>query len=260
VKEFAADKIVYVVDDRQSLHFQQLFATAKKWGYETPLLHVAFGKILGKDKRPLKTRDSKGNTVGLEVLLDEGVVRAAKLIDELQAETEESDRLPAAEAAQVAEAVGLGSIKYADLSQNRQSDYEFDWDKMINLKGNTAAYLQYAYARNRSIVRKSGVDIETLATAGAPMSLEHPSERTLGLALLRYPEALAAAADDCRPNVLANYLYEMSNVYSGFNRDCPVLKAPTEELKRSRLGLCELAARTLGHGLSLLGIKTVERM
>jgi arginyl-tRNA synthetase len=259
VKEFNAEKLIYVVDDRQSLHFQQLFAAARKWGYtEVGLEHVKFGKITGADGKPFKTRE--GDVAGLNALLDEAILRSRRLVDELQEQEPEGERIPEGEREEIATVVGLGAVKYADLSQNRVSDYVYDEAKMIALQGDTAPYLQYAYARNRSIFRKGRVDPEALAKSPPKVTLEHSSERALGLKILQYPEALEAAAFDYRPNVLANYLYDLANVYGGFFRDCPVLKAPSEELKNSRLALCELTAKTMRHGLGLLGIDTVERM
>ena len=259
VREFKPDVIVYVVDDRQSLHFQQLFAAAREAGYkDVGLVHVKFGKITGPDGKPFKTRE--GTVTGLTELLDEAISRSRKLVDELQAQEPEDERIPDAERNRIAEVVGLGAVKYADLSQNRISDYVYDEAKMIALQGDTAPYLQYAYARNRSIFRKGGVSPEGLSKNAPAAVLEHASERALALKLLQYPEALEAAAFDYRPNVLANYLYDLANVYGGFFRDCPVLKAPSEELRNSRLALCELTARTLRAGLGLLGIGVVERM
>jgi arginyl-tRNA synthetase len=257
--EFKPNVIVYVVDDRQSLHFEQLFSTARKWGYaDVELIHVAFGKILGKDGKPSKTRE--GEVVGLELLLDEAIARALALVVKLQEEAPPEERMSEDECKEVAEAVGLGSVKFGDLAQHRMTDYVFDWDKMINLQGFTAPYVQYAFARNRSIFRRGEIDVDALVKEQPTIFLADPRERTLGLTLLQYPEALEQAAADYRPNLLANYLYELANAYSAFFRDCPVLKAPTEELHKSRLALCELTARTLKHGLNLLGIQTVERM
>lgn len=253
VEHFKPTTMVYVVDDRQSLHFQQLFSAAKKWGYEkVELVHVAFGKITGKDGKPYKTRE--GGTVGLESLLDEAVERARKVVDE------NSPELPEEERATVAEIVGIGAVKYADLSQNRQSDYVFDWDKMISLQGNTSTYLQYVYARNRSIFRKGEVDPASLDPGQTEILLDHPSERTLGLKLIQWGEAVSMSAEDHRPNVVTNYLFELANAYNGFFRDCRVLQAESDALKRSRLILCELTARTIRQGLEILGIKTVDRM
>ena len=253
VENLHPDVMVYVVDDRQSLHFQQFFYAAGKWGFTgTELVHVAFGKITSKDGKPYKTRE--GGTVGLETLLDEAVERARKVVDE------NSPDLSDAERAHVAEVVGLGAVKYADLSQNRMSDYVFDWDKMISLQGNTATYLQYVYARNRSIFRKGELSPESLDPTRTEIVLDHACERALGLKLLQFGEYVIQAAEDFKPNVVTNYLFELANAYNGFFRDCRVLKAETEALRDSRLILCELTARTIRRGLELLGISVVERM
>jgi arginyl-tRNA synthetase len=253
VEQYKPAIMVYVVDDRQSLHFQQLFSTARQWGYEkVELVHVAFGKITGKDGKPYKTRE--GGTVGLESLLDEAVERARRVVDE------NSPELPPEERAEVAEIVGIGAVKYADLSQNRQSDYVFDWDKMISLQGNTATYLQYVFARNRSIFRKGEIDPASLDPSQTEISLEHASERALGLKLIQFGEAVSMSAEDHRPNVITGYLFDLANAYNAFFRDCRVLQAESPALKQSRLILCELTARTIRRGLDLLGIKTVDRM
>lgn len=245
--------MVYVVDDRQSLHFQQVFETARRWGFnQVKMMHVAFGKITGKDGKPYKTRE--GGTVGLETLLDEAVERARRVVDENSPDLAEEER------ARVAEVVGIGAVKYADLSQNRVSDYVFDWDKMISLQGNTATYLQYVYARNRSIFRKGDVSPDSLGSAVESLSAAHPSERALALKLTQWGEAVAQSADDYRPNLLTNYLFDLANAYNAFFRDCRVLQAETPELKSSRLVLCELTARTIRRGLELLGISVVDRM
>jgi len=259
VREWEAGSILYVVDARQSDHFRMLFETAKKWGYgDHKFVHVSFGTILGQDKRPYKTRS--GDTVGLESLLNEGVERARATIDANQAEGLIDADLDDAAKQKIAETVGLGAIKYADLSQNRESDYVFDWDKMLAFRGDTAAYMQYAYARVCGIMRKGGVDRTTLQTGGETITLDTPAERALALQLHRFGEALEAAAGESRPNLLTQYLYETANCFSTFFENCPVLKAETEPLKASRLRLCDLTARTLAKGLELLGIGTVERM
>ena len=253
LEQWTPDVIVYVVDDRQSLHFQQIFEIAHLTGHQNvELVHVAFGKITGKDGKPYKTRE--GGTVGLEALLDEAVTRARAVVDEASPDLSQSERQA------IAEVVGIGAVKYADLCQNRLSDYVFDWDKMITLNGNTATYLQYVYARNRSIFRKGEVDPAALASSNPSITVTHPCERALAMSLLRYPESLEQAARDYRPNILTNYLFELANSYNSFFRDCPVLKAPSESMRASRLALCELTARTIKHGLWLLGIQTVERM
>ncbi len=246
-------QILYVVDDRQSDHFKQLFEVAKRWGHGGPdYRHVAFGKILGQDRRPYRTR--AGDTIGLESLLDEAVARARKVVDENSPELSEAER------AQVAEVVGLGAIKYADLSQNRTSDYVFDWDKMLALTGNTATYMQYAYARIRSIFRRGEFDPETLRAARPAILLGTGAERALGLQLLRLTETLELAVDELKPNIVTDFLFELAKRYSSFNEECPVLKAETEALRDSRLALCDLTARTIRFGLDLLGIGVIERM
>jgi arginyl-tRNA synthetase len=253
VNEFKPNVIAYVVDDRQSDHFRQLFATARRMGYENvQLVHIAFGKITGKDGKPFKTRE--GGTIGLADLLDEAVARAQKVVDENSPDIDPEERR------KIAETVGVGAVKYADLCQNRVSDYVFDWDKMISLNGNTSTYLQYVYARNRSIFRKGQVDPGELTAHPPAIDLRHASERALGMELLRYPESVTQAALDFKPNLLTNYLFELANVYNSFFRDCPVLRAETAELRSSRLALCELTARTIKAGLALLGIGVVDRM
>jgi arginyl-tRNA synthetase len=247
------DVVLYVVDFRQGLHFQNLFAAARRWGYDQARLeHVSFGSVLGPDRKPIKTRE--GGAVELGTLLDEAVARARKVVDENSPELSPDER------ARVAEVVGLGAVKYADLSQNRTTDYVFNWDKMLAMDGNTGAYMQYAYARNRSIFRKGNEDPESLRASAPPVLLQRPEERALALELLRLPEALAAAAADYRPNLITGYLWDVAKTYSGFFQNCPVLTAETPELRRSRLLLCDVTARTIQLGLHLLGIGTIERM
>lgn len=247
------DRILYVVDHRQSDHFKLLFDVARRWGYETiDLVHVAFGTILGRDRRPYKTRD--GDVVGLESLLDEAVSEARAVIDANSPELDEAER------ARVAEVVGLGAIKYADLSQNRLSDYVFDWSKMLAMNGNTATYLQYAYARIQNIFRKCETTPEAVRELAPEIVLDRPSERALGLAILQFPEAVEAAADELKPNVLTDDLFDLANRFSTFYEDCPVFSAETAALRASRLALCDLTARTLRFGLELLGIGAIDRM
>ena len=253
------DAILYVVDHRQSLHFDQLFATARRMSYaDVELEHVSFGTVLGEDGRPFKTRS--GETVGLEGLLDEAVRRARQIVDANDDAKPDGPELSAEQRARVAETVGIGALKYADLSQNRTSDYVFSYDKMLAMNGNTATYMQYAYARVRSIFAKGGVDVEALRASGAPILLGTPAERALGLELLRFGEALDLVVADYRPNQLTSYLFELANCYSTFFENCPVLRAETAELRQSRLVLCDLTARTIRQGLELLGIDVVEKM
>jgi arginyl-tRNA synthetase len=244
---------LYVVDHRQSDHFRQLFEVAKRWGYESVALsHVAFGTILDANRRPYKTRE--GDAVGLESLLDEAVSEARKVVDENSPELSENERV------KVSEIVGIGAIKYSDLSQNRLSDYVFDWQKMMAVRGNSGAYLQYAYARTQSIFRKGSVDPSTIRAAAPAILVSHPAERALAVELLRLPETLELAAAEMKPNVLADYLFGLANKFSTFFEECPVLKAESAERRDSRLALCDLTGRTLSFGLGLLGIKTADRM
>jgi arginyl-tRNA synthetase len=251
--EFKADRLFYVVDSRQGDHFKQVFEAARKWGYDqVDFQHIAFGTVMGADRRPYKTRD--GDVVGLESLLDEAVAEARKVVDENSPDLDEAER------AKVAEIVGLGAIKYADLSQNRLSDYVFDLKKMVAMTGNTATYLQYAYARTQSIFRKGETTPEAIRAENPPIILSEPAERELALQVVRLPEMLDLVASELRPNILADYLFGLANSFSGFFENCPVLKAPTPESRQSRLALCDLTARTLRRGLELLGIGVVERM
>ena len=253
------DAILYVVDHRQSLHFQQLFAATKMLGYEdVKLYHISFGTVLGGDGRPFKTRS--GDTVGLEGLLDEAVRRALEIVSANDDSKPDGAVLSAEQRRQVAETVGIAALKYADLAQNRTSDYVFSYDKMLAMTGNTATYMQYAYARVRSIFAKGNVDVEALRNSAAPILLDSPAERALALELLRFSEALDLTAADYRPNQLTAYLFDLANRYSTFFEQCHVLRAETDELRQSRLLLCDLTARTIQKGLELLGINVVEKM
>jgi len=259
MEKWQPDAILYVVDHRQSEHFQKLFAAARKWGYEdVELRHIGFGTVLGPDGKPLKTRE--GDLIGLEWLLDQAVAAAHKVVCELDDRKPDGPQLSDEQRRQVADVIGHAAIKYTDLSQNRESDYKFDLDKMVSLDGDTATYMEYAHARVNSIFARGGVDGETLRADATPITLAHDAERALGLALLRFPEALADVAADYRPNMLTSYLYDLARVYSVFFENCPVLKAENEALRTSRLKLCDLTARVLRTGLSLLGIDVVERM
>ncbi len=257
------DVMLYVVDHRQSLHFEQLFAVARRWGFDhVEYRHLGFGTIMGKDGKPYRTR--AGDTVGLEGLLDEAVARAYRVVCELDddpAKNPEGPQLSEEERRRVAEVVGLGGLKYADLSHNRTSDYIFDYDKMLALNGNTATYMQYAYARVQSIFRKGGVQIETLRSSAVTIAIGHPAERGLALEILRFAETLDDVVTDYRPNLLTGYLFDqLARQFSTFFEQCPVLKAATPALRSSRLLLCDLTARTIRKGLDLLGIGVVEKM
>jgi arginyl-tRNA synthetase len=253
-----ADVILYVVDARQSEHFRLLFATARRWGYDgIDYRHVSFGTILGEDKRPFKTRS--GDTVGLESLLDEALVRARRIVDEND-DAKEAPELEGNARAAVAETVGIGGIKYADLHHNRESDYVFQWDKMLATTGDTATYIQYSFARICGIFRKGGIDRGALRSSGATIRISSPAERRLALQLLRFPESIDMALEDCRPNYVTQYLFATADCFTKFYEECPVLKEPDAALRNSRLLLCDLTARVLQKGLWLLGIRTSEQM
>jgi arginyl-tRNA synthetase len=257
------DAILYVVDFRQALHFKQLFDIVRRWGYnKVQLEHVSFGSVLGADRKPIKTRE--GGAVELGALLDEAVAQAARRYQQTRQERiargEDVPELTDEELQQIYEPIGYGAVKYADLSQNRESDYVFNWDKMLSMEGNTATYMQYAYVRNRGIFRKGGVDVLALRRDPPSVILQTPEERALALQLLRFHEALTAAATELKPNLITGYLWDLAKTYSGFFQNCPVLKAETVPLRQSRLLLCDLTARVIQRGLDLLGIRTVERM
>jgi arginyl-tRNA synthetase len=263
VETWQADVILYVVDFRQGQHFKNLFDAARRWGYDqVDLEHISFGSVLGKDRKPIKTRE--GGAIELSRLLDESVLRAEQVYQQNRKERlERGDEVPEmspGELREVYEVVGLGAVKYADLSQNRTSDYTFDFDKMLAMDGNTATYMQYAYVRNRGIIRKGAVDVAPLRTNPPRPQLQTPEERNLALCLLRFQDALESAAAEHKPNAITAYLWDLAKAYSGFNTKCPVLKAPSPELRQSRLLLCDLTARVIQQGLQLLGIRTVERM
>ncbi|HOB32732.1 MAG TPA: arginine--tRNA ligase, partial [Verrucomicrobiota bacterium] len=247
-------EIVYVTDGRQQLHFRQLFATFRRWHPEwaqsVKLAHVWFGSILGEDGKPLKTRS--GENVRLSELLDEAQERAFKLVTEKNPDLPESDRR------EIARVVGIGAVKYADLLPNRQSDYVFSWDKMLALNGNTAPYLQYAYARIRSIFRKGNVSAPA-AESGATLELTAPEEVALAKHLLNFGLTVEAMAEEYRPNFLCNYLYDLAGRFTAFYEACPVLKSEGATL-RTRLLLCSLTASVLKQGLDLLGIEVLEQM
>jgi arginyl-tRNA synthetase len=258
MREWKPDAILYVVDHRQSFHFDSLFATARLMGFDNvEFQHVSFGTVLGDDGKPFRTRS--GSSVGLSGLLDEAVERALAIVS-ANDDARPEPMLSAEERQIVAERVGIGAIKYADLAHNRTSDYKFSYDKMLAMTGNTAAYMQYSYARVSSIFGKGGVDPDELRASGATITLATSAERALGVAILQFSEALDRVVGDYRPNYLTDYLYDLAGKYSSFFENCPVLKAESEPLRHSRLLLCDLTARTLARGLNLLGIDVVERM
>ncbi len=257
ISELKADRIIYVTDARQKLHFEMVFAVAKMAGWAKPdmLKHVPFGSVLGEGGRPLKTRE--GENVKLKELLNEAVERAHKIVNE------KNPDLPKDKKDEIAKAVGIGAVKYADFSNNRTSDYIFSFDKMLAMDGNTAPYMQYAYARIKSIERKAQtkqVPIEEELASVKKLSLSEPAEVDLAKHLIRYGEAVEAAAADYRPNYLTSYLYDLAQKFSAFYTNCPVLDAGPDK-RPTRLLLCDLTAKTIRHGLSeLLGIEVVEQM
>jgi arginyl-tRNA synthetase len=249
--ELKADRILYVVDARQELHLRQVFAVARAAGFAPQtcsLEHHAFGTMMGRDGKPFRTR--QGGTVKLLELLDEAQQRTFTLV------SEKNPELPEEERRQIARVVGIGAVKYADLSLNRTTDYLFDWDKMLALDGNTAPYLQYSYARVQSIFRRGELE---KPGAQAPLLIAEPAERTLALKLAQFAETVEGVARECFPNMLCAYLYSLAETFMRFYESCPVLKAE-EPTRSSRLLLCQGTARTIHTGLSLLGIDTVERM
>lgn len=248
-----ANRALVFSDTRQSQHMQQAWLITRKAGYvpdSFSLEHKNFGMMLGKDGKPFKTRT--GGTVKLADLLDEAIERATVLINE------KNTNLSNDEKEAVIEAVGIGAVKYADLSKNRTTDYVFDWDNMLSFEGNTAPYMQYAYTRIRSIFNKT--DINSTALLAAPLTIKDDKERTLAIKLLQFEEAVQTVGKEGTPHVLCAYLYELAGIFSSFYEHCPILNAEDESIKLSRLKLALLTEKTLKQGLTLLGIKTVEKM
>ena len=248
VVEWKADEIWYVVGAPQQLHFKQVFAVSARRGVECRMVHVPFGSILGENRKIMKTRD--GQNVQLIDVLEEAVGRARKTVEE------KNPSLPAEEKAAVAETVGLGAVKYAELSQHRMTDYIFSWDRMLSLQGNTAPYLQNACVRIKSIFRKLGKDN---ATPDGPLALTEPAEADLAQKLARFAETVPEVLADFRPNLLANYLYELADTFHGFYEHCPVVRSEGAT-RATRVALCIVTLRTLEKGLNLLGIGVPERM
>lgn len=260
------DAVLYVVDFRQAHHFKNLFAAAEKWGFTgVEFQHLSFGSVLAKDGKPIKTRE--GGATELNELLDRAIELGGKLFEltywkraAAGHDVPKWDDISDAEKHDIAQAVGIGAVKYADLSGNRTSDYRFDFDKMLATEGNTATYMQYAYARCRAIFRKGNVDDEGFRTSPPKVLLTHPAERALAVQVLKFEEVLSAAAAEYLPHYVTQYLWDVAKAFSGFFEGCPVLTAPNEELRQSRLLLVDLTARTIQTALGLLGIRTVERM
>jgi arginyl-tRNA synthetase len=249
-KELNANRVLYVVDARQSLHFQQVFRVAELAHFKAEqcsLEQLSYGTMMGSDGKPFKTRT--GGTVKLMDLMEEGIARAFDLVSEKNPDLGESERR------KIASVVGIAAIKYFELSKNRNSDYIFDWDTMLSFDGNTAPYLLYAYARIRSIFRREDI----VSPQEYTIFVNDEEEQALALKLLQFSETVEQVAEDCYPNQLCLYLYELAGIYMRFYEACPVLKAETT-VRQSRLGLCDLTARTIKQGLSMLGIDTLEKM
>ncbi|HEY0208672.1 arginine--tRNA ligase [Acerihabitans sp.] len=247
-----ADRVLYYIDSRQHQHLLQAWAIVRKAGYvpqSVPLEHHMFGMMLGKDGKPFKTR--AGGTIRLADLLDEALERARRLI------AEKNPAMTPDELETLARVVGIGAVKYADLSKSRTTDYIFDWDNMLAFEGNTAPYMQYAYTRVASVFKRSGLDERQLT---APIKLLEEQETLLAARLLQFEEALTVMARDGTPHVMCTYLYDLAGLFSSFYEHCPILNADSNGILQSRLKLALLTARTLKQGLEMLGIETVERM
>ena len=259
---FAPDAILYVVDHRQSDHFQKLFKCLEQTGISRiELRHISFGTVLGKDGRPFKTRS--GTVVGLEPLLDEAEARALRVVCDPSRLQNAALDLSDSEKQHVAAVVGLGAIKYADLSHHRENDYEFDIDKMVQLEGNTAAYIQYSYARTQNILRKLSDKIAAenrTELQTTEIGFDHPQERTLAIQLLRFEDALQSSMVDYLPSGVTEYLYELAKLFASFFDQCPVLRAETAKQQNTRRLLVSLTGKTLKEGLGLLNIQTIDRM
>ncbi|EAM8769238.1 arginine--tRNA ligase [Salmonella enterica] len=248
-----ADRVLYYIDSRQHQHLMQAWTIVRKAGYvpdSVPLEHHMFGMMLSKDGKPFKTR--AGGTVKLADLLDEALERARRLV------AEKTPDMPADELEKLANAVGIGAVKYADLSKNRTTDYIFDWDNMLAFEGNTAPYMQYAYTRVLSVFRKADIDEQALASA--PVIISEDREAQLAARLLQFEETLTVVAREGTPHVMCAYLYDVAGLFSGFYEHCPILSAENDAVRNSRLKLAQLTAKTLKLGLDTLGIETVERM
>jgi arginyl-tRNA synthetase len=247
INELKRDTVWYVVGAPQTLHFKEIFEIARREGHKADFRHIPFGNILGEDRKLMKTRS--GENVPLRQVLEEACARARKIVDE------KNPGLSDVEKIDIAQTIGIGAVKYADLSQYRMSDYVFSWDRMLALQGNTAPYLQNAYVRIRSIFRKAGDATPKIEK----FVLNETAERTLAKRLCQFAEIVPQVLNDFRPNILANYLFELANSFHAFYEACPVLKSD-EPVRSSRLALCELAGRVLQGGLDLLGIKVPEKM
>ena len=256
IGDFKADRVLYFVDARQALHFKQVFAVAEAAGISNPsveLAHMPFGTILGKDNKPFKTRE--GALIKLSELLDEAIARASKLLQDREVQSKNPD-IDDAELADLAEIIGIGAVKYADLSKNRTSDYVFDWDQMLSFDGNTAPYLLYAYSRTRSIFTRGGIDLIALPER---VVTENEAERRLAVAIAGYQDLLEQVAQEGYPHQLCAYLYELAGRFTQFYEQCPILTSD-DATKTRRLTLTKQTGDVLANGLTLLGIRVAERM
>ncbi len=256
IGDFKADRVLYFVDARQALHFKQVFAVAEAAGISNPsveLAHMPFGTILGKDNKPFKTRE--GALIKLSELLDEAIARASKLLQDRKVQSKNPD-IDDAELADLAEIIGIGAVKYADLSKNRTSDYVFDWDQMLSFDGNTAPYLLYAYSRTRSIFTRGGIDLIALPER---VVTENEAERRLAVAIAGYQDLLEQVAQEGYPHQLCAYLYELAGRFTQFYEQCPILTSD-DATKTRRLTLTKQTGDVLANGLTLLGIRVAERM
>jgi arginyl-tRNA synthetase len=250
LEEFAPERIVYVTDERQQLHFKQFFTIAKKLGMEANLVHVWFG-LMRLPEATFSTRE--GNVIKLADLLDEAEARALEMVKA------SSPNMPETDQKELARAIGIGAIKYTDLSQNPQSLVTFTWEKALNMEGNSAPYLQYAYARISSVSDKYAAQFPDKSLQNYSIQIKHPLERRIALKISRFPAAVRSAANLYRPNILADYLYELAQIYSSFYQNVPFLKAE-EGVRESRIRICQITASVLRQGLNLLGIETPERI
>jgi len=250
IEEFNPDRIIYVTDERQQLHFRQFFTIAKKLGMNANLVHVWFG-LMRLPEATFSTRE--GNVIKLAALLDEAEARALKMVQSSNNDMSEEDQK------ELARAIGIGAIKYTDLSQNPQSLVTFTWEKALNMEGNSAPYLQYAYARISSVSDKYAAQFPSSSLRDFPIQINHPLERRIAIKLSRFSSAIRVAAETHRPNLLADYLYDLAQIYSSFYQNVPFLKAE-EGVRESRIQLCKATAAVLRQGLNLLGIETPERI
>ena len=252
INDLKRDTVWYVVGAPQILHFKQIFEIARREGHKADLRHIPFGNVLGEDRKLMKTRS--GENVPLRQMLEEACARARKIVDEKNPDLSEEEK------AEIAQIIGIGAVKYADLSQYRMTDYVFSWDKMLAFQGNTAPYLQNAYVRIRSIFRKAGNSLDGFNPSSVKnLELKEVAEIDLAKRLCQFAETVPQVLNDFRPNVLANYLFELANSFHGFYEAGPVLKSD-EPVRTSRLALCDLTGRVLQRGLDLLGIKVPEKM